>query len=196
MAMAATYFKRFRMEIDLRGLPDEGPLPGEYSLVPWDPLLLREHARVKWECFRTEMDSVVFPCLGDKDGCIQLMRDITQRSQFIPEATWLAVHQSSESRRSSVGIGTIQGMFSGPAVGSIQNLGLVPEHRGQGIGSALLLRALHGFWNVGCERVHLEVTASNTGALRLYQQFGFQRVETLYRIANTVQSEDEAASFR
>ncbi|MFO0067078.1 MAG: GNAT family N-acetyltransferase, partial [Pirellulaceae bacterium] len=61
---------------------------------------------------------------------------------------------------------------------------------------ALLLRALHGFWNVGCERVHLEVTASNTGALRLYQQFGFQRVETLYRIANTVQSEDEAATFR
>jgi hypothetical protein len=46
-AMAITYYKRFRMEIDLAGLPSPGPLPAPFSWVGWDEGLVDRHAEVK-----------------------------------------------------------------------------------------------------------------------------------------------------
>ena len=39
-----SYFKRFRMEIDLNALPEPRPLPPGYSLVSWDAFLADQHA--------------------------------------------------------------------------------------------------------------------------------------------------------
>ena len=53
--------------------------------------------------------------------------------------------------------------------GGVQNLGVVPEYRGLGIGRALLLKALDGFALMGARRAFLEVTASNESAVRMYR---------------------------
>src|SRR5436190_17710089 len=85
-----TYFKRFRMEIDLRDpLPAVGDLPAGYFFVPWDEGLLSMHAEVKFQSFIEEIDTRVFPSLGSRQGCSRLMREIRGKAGFCPEATWL-----------------------------------------------------------------------------------------------------------
>jgi ribosomal protein S18 acetylase RimI-like enzyme len=66
-------------------------------------------------------------------------------------------------------------------IGAIQNLGVVPEYRGYGLGRALVRRALDGFYQAGLRRAYLEVTAENTCAVRLYRAVGFRRAKTLYK---------------
>jgi ribosomal protein S18 acetylase RimI-like enzyme len=65
--------------------------------------------------------------------------------------------------------------------GAIQNLGVTPLHRERGIGSALILQALHGFRRAGLGRVFLEVTATNDTAVRLYRRLGFGFRKTVYK---------------
>jgi ribosomal protein S18 acetylase RimI-like enzyme len=52
-----------------------------------------------------------------------------------------------------------------------------------GIGKALLLHALRGFRDAGCMFANLEVTVQNTAAIRLYERYGFQKVETLFKVS-------------
>jgi ribosomal protein S18 acetylase RimI-like enzyme len=75
----------------------------------------------------------------------------------------------------------VQGLLDGCGFGGIQNLGVVPECRGLGLGRALLLKALDGFASAGAPRAFLEVTASNGPAVRLYRSMGFRASRTLYR---------------
>jgi [ribosomal protein S18]-alanine N-acetyltransferase len=184
--MALTYFKRYRMEVRLDRLPadiDRLSLPEGFELLPWSPTLLQRHAQVKFASFREELDSQVFPCLGELEGCRQLMRDITKRNDFVAEATWLAVRKEPLSEQLSP-CGTIQGLRSAPTEGAIQNLGVHPECRDLGLGGMLLRASLLGFRRAGCRYAHLEVTVQNTAAIRLYQRFGFRTVETLYKMAD------------
>ena len=177
-AMSLTYFKRYRMEIDLtKQIIPPTTMPDCYQLSPWHPDLVELHAEVKYQSFRFELDVNVFRCLGDREGCRRLMRDISRRSNFIPEATWL-LEYSGESPEPC---GTIQGLVDASGVGAIQNLGVTAAHRNLGLGTQLLLAALRGFRERGLERAYLEVTAQNSAAVRLYDRLGFHRVKTVYK---------------
>jgi ribosomal protein S18 acetylase RimI-like enzyme len=186
--MGVVYFKRFRMEYDLRKpLFPQPELPAGYRLLAWDEQLLDAHAETKYRCFRSEMDANVFPCLGDIDGCRRLMAEIVLRGAFVPEATWLLEYRTAGTRRGDR-CGTIQGVADGE-VGSIQNVGVTVEHRGLGLGSALLWHSLAGFKQAGIERVHLEVTSDNTGACRLYERLGFQSTRVVYKASEVAFAE-------
>ena len=65
--------------------------------------------------------------------------------------------------------------------GALQNVGIVAEHRRQGLGRALMLKAMRGFQQLGITRVSLEVTADNQGAVQLYESLGFRLTKTLFR---------------
>ena len=176
--------KRFRMEIDLRYTQVADPvLPDGYHFIPWHSLLLERHARIKWRSFRNDLDGRVFPCLSDQNGCRKLMNEITRQPKFSPLATWLVVFQP-EPEWPADDCGTIQGIERSGGIGSIQNIGVVPEHRGFGLGRALLLRTLSGFDEAGLTKVSLEVTASNHPAVRLYRSLGFDVSRVLYRHSN------------
>ena len=180
-AMGLTYFKRYRMEIDLdRPIFDPPPLPPVYELAVWDPESLETHAEAKYRSFAYEIDANVFPCLGEKDGCLRLMGEISRREGFCPDATWLIQHVENGEVEAC---GTIQGIRDRYGFGAVQNLGITPTHRGLGLGTVLLYKALEGFRRVGLRRSFLEVTAQNSGALRLYQRLGFRRVKTVYKAA-------------
>jgi GNAT superfamily N-acetyltransferase len=172
--MSVEYYKRFRMEIELDRLPGLGELPDGLRFLPWHPTTLTHHASVKYRCFREELDARIFPCLADRNGCLQLMRDISMRRGFVPQATWLIA-------RGTDYLGTVQGVVDRVSVGMIQNLGIVPEARNLGLGTHLLLKSLHGFRSYGLSRGMLEVTADNIGAVRLYRRLGFRRARTLYK---------------
>jgi hypothetical protein len=176
------------MEIELKGdLSAEPYLPPEYRFVAWNPELLATHADTKYQSFRTEIDANVFPCLGDADGCLRLMREIVRKEGFLPAATWLIVWKGDGFRADEY-CGTIQGIRDRAGYGAVQNLGITPEHRGRGLGSSLLLKALQGFYRSGLPRGFLEVTAQNEGAIRLYRRMGFRKARTVYKAVEVAYS--------
>ena len=179
--MAVTYFKRFRMETSLLGRDYYPPtLPAGYQLHTWNDELIERHAQAKYRSFCTEIDSDVFPCLGDGEGCLRLMGEISHRDGFLAGATWL-ISWGEDGDADRDFCGTIQGILDRAGAGAIQNLGVAPEHRGRGLGTFLLMKALEGFQRAGVRRVYLEVTAKNKGAIRLYRRLGFKRVRTVYK---------------
>ena len=190
--MQSTYFKRFRMEIDLAAAAPQRALPPGYRFVPWNEAVVDVHARTKFRAFRDEIDAVVFPCLGDIDGCRRLMREIRNKPGFLPAATWLIARGSSPE--SLQWCGTIQGVGARGSVGMIQNVGVVPGHRGLGLGRSLVERALAGFRMQGLRRVGLEVTVDNARAVRLYQRMGFRRTRTVYKVVETAGAEPALAT--
>jgi ribosomal protein S18 acetylase RimI-like enzyme len=172
--MNVTYFKRFRMEIDLYAAPPAPPLADGYFWVAWDDALLEAHAEVKFHSFHEEIDASVFSSLGDRQGCLNLMHEIRRKPGFLPGATWLVANAAGYW-------GTVQGVCDPAGLGAIQNLGVVPSLRGRGLGTALLLRALEGFRGAGLGRAYLEVTAQNDLAIQLYRRLGFRCRKTLYK---------------
>ncbi len=172
--MAVTYFKRFRMEVDLDGSVVPSMLPPGYQWVAWEDSLLELHAELKYLSFRHELDSVIFPCLGQREGCLRLMQEIRRKPGFLPAATWVITAPEGC-------VATIQGVIEHGPYGSIQNVGVLPAFRGQGLGRALVRQALDGFYQAGLQRAYLEVTSENRGAVRLYRELGFRRSKTLYK---------------
>lgn len=177
--MSITYFKRFRMELDLLDIPPVPPLPEGYSFVPWDPSLVEPHADVKYYSFQEEIDSCVFPSLASRNGCYHLMREISRKAGFVAEATWLVACPAGYCA-------TVQGIRERSGLGAIQNLGVMPLHRGRGLGKGLLVRALHGFRRAGLGRAGLEVTAQNDAAVRLYRSLGFRCRKTVYKAVDII----------
>ena len=179
--MDLTYFKRYRMEIDLLGQDfSDVELPPRYRFLSWDEALLDAFARAKYESFRDEIDANVFPCLGELDGCKRLMDQISHKPGFVPTATWLIVHAGAGSESPEY-CGTVQGLRSQDGLGAIQNVGITPDHRGRGLGTRLLFQALDGFRQAGLSRAYLEVTAQNDGAIRLYRRLGFSTAKTVFK---------------
>ena len=185
--MGLTYFKRFRMEIDLTGrLLTMPALAAGYRLVAWDDSRLEAHAETKYRSFQSEIDANVFPCLGDWAGCHRLMHEIRGKQGFLPGATWLVARGTMD--REPEYCGTIQGIRDYAGLGAIQNLGVTPEHRGHQLGTCLMMKALEGFQRAGIRRAFLGVTAQNHGAIRLYQRIGFAQARTVYKAVEVAYS--------
>jgi ribosomal protein S18 acetylase RimI-like enzyme len=183
-APALRYYKRYQMEVDLRRWrrPPTMARPG-YRLRAWSPELIEEHADVKFVSFRDELDAIVFPCLGELESCQRLMREISERDGFVPEATWLATYAPAGARHSEA-CGTIQAIRVHRSRANIQNIGVTPHHRCAGVGGALICASLSGLLQVGVTKAALEVTAENDVAVRLYRRLGFRIVKTLYKAAD------------
>lgn len=179
----SVFIKRYRMQIELACyLPWIHQPPPQIPLLEWmawHPKQVHQHAQVKWESFRQEMDGNVFPSLANREGCRQLMREISTKSNFVPEATWLACAHESAGKVNPVG--TIQGLRVGALHGAIQNIGVVAPWRGRGVGKELIRRSLQGFYLTGCRFVTLEVTTHNFRAIQLYESVGFKTSETVYK---------------
>lgn len=188
------YFKRYRMEVDLRHPPFaladlDGialRLPIGFHWLPWRDSLGLAHAEVKALSFQDETDAIIFRCLASLGGCRELMTAIRERPGFCPQATWLVATSTMNSSEAATGlagncVATVQGVIDGEGHGGIQNVGVVPEFRGRGLGKALLLRALAGFVKCGAKRAYLEVTARNQSAVRMYRSLGFRCTKTVYR---------------
>ncbi|MCA9240196.1 MAG: GNAT family N-acetyltransferase [Planctomycetales bacterium] len=163
----------------LGGHLSQPALPPGYRFVPWSESHLAAHSEAKYHSFRDEIDAELFSCFQSEEGCERLMRDISLKEGFLPQATWLVEYAAAPHKIEPCG--TIQGMQLSRRVGGIQNIGITPLHRGRGLGRALISAALLGFQQAGLSAVHLEVTASNQAAYELYRKLGFRRAGAIYR---------------
>ena len=152
-----TYIRRFRMDIDLSAARLPQPyLPDGYRWLAWQAPLVNRHASVKYYSFRDEIDSRVFPCLGDFSGCKRLMQEIVRQDTFLADATWL-ITCDAVSFGDLADCGTIQGLSHSRSLGAVQNVGVVPQHRGLGLGRRLCssaARVLRGGTRARLSRSH------------------------------------------
>lgn len=68
--------------------------------------------------------------------------------------------------------------------GHVVSVAVLDEHRGKGIGKALMLEGTNGVLCRKSDEIYLEVRVSNTHAIRMYQRLGFQiksRLRSYYR---------------
>ena len=179
------------MVIDFQSTPlPVARLPEDYHWIGWHSSLTPRHADVKYACFQSERDSDVFPCLGTVAGCHRLMHDIAMHESFLPEATWMIGYRPEvgdcfvDDDFRDIDCATIQGIATSKTTGSIQNVGVLADHRGLGLGRSLVLKSLHGFRSNSLKRVFLEVTAENRPAVDLYKSIGFCVVRTMYKAVN------------
>ncbi|MEX0726507.1 MAG: N-acetyltransferase [Planctomycetaceae bacterium] len=179
--MGMSYFRRYRMEIDLRQRRLADPLlPVGFTWVAWNQSSIERHALAKFESFRYELDSRIFPCLGDLFGCERLMTEIATQSSFLPQATWI-IAQVDYADNPVTDCATIQGLSQSTRHGAVQNVGVIPQCRGLGLGRALVQKSLDGFQQSRMNKVSLEVTADNHAAVGLYHAVGFVIVRSMYR---------------
>lgn len=64
-------------------------------------------------------------------------------------------------------------------IGGIYGLGVLPEHRGEGLGRAILMLAIEKLKEANASKVMLQVEAENANALNLYKSCGFIETSTM-----------------
>lgn len=57
--------------------------------------------------------------------------------------------------------------------GWVYAVGVSPEHRRRGIGTALMRRLEHDLARTGCPKVNLQVRGFNAGAVGFYEKLGY-----------------------
>jgi ribosomal protein S18 acetylase RimI-like enzyme len=174
--MTVPHFKRYRMERPLNRLPELPCVPAGFRLTAWDDRLLDVHADVLFRSFTEDLDGRVFPNLATVAGCRALVRVIRQINGFCQQASGMIAGPDGYA-------GVVEGIIDESGLGAIQNVGVTPDARGRGVGAALLVHALRGFYQAGVRWCHLEVTAENEPAFRLYQRFGFRKTRVTYKPA-------------
>ena len=68
--------------------------------------------------------------------------------------------------------------------GHVVSVAVLEQHRGKGIGKALMLEGINGVLSRKSDEIYLEVRVSNSQAIRMYQRLGFQiksRLRSYYR---------------
>ena len=68
--------------------------------------------------------------------------------------------------------------------GHVVSVAVLPEHRGKGLGKALMLEGINGVMSRKSDEIYLEVRKSNESAIKIYQKLGFQiksKLRTYYR---------------
>jgi [ribosomal protein S18]-alanine N-acetyltransferase len=68
------------------------------------------------------------------------------------------------------------GLAAVGGTGDVQTIGVLPSHRGTGLGARLLGELLAAAAGFSCHEVLLEVRVDNAPAQRLYERFGFTRI--------------------
>ncbi|MGO9340309.1 MAG: GNAT family N-acetyltransferase [Terracidiphilus sp.] len=88
-----------------------------------------------------------------------------------PDAkTWIA-----EDGGRMFGFGLVEWERDGAGVVAyVQTLEVLPDVRGQGVGSELLRRMESSAFDAGAEAIWLHVDEENAGAIRVYERHGFQ----------------------
>ncbi|MBC7474451.1 MAG: GNAT family N-acetyltransferase [Candidatus Sericytochromatia bacterium] len=62
----------------------------------------------------------------------------------------------------------------------VENIAVLPDHRGKGIAKQLLNYMFDTYMNLGVNRFTLEVDISNDAAIKLYESIGFRKYTTIH----------------
>jgi mycothiol synthase len=138
--------------------PLDALLPSGITFATWVPALAGQFYAVYQAAFRER------PGYLDRSQEEWLAWTATDDDDFLPELSLLACHDG-------IPVG-----FITCAEACVIQLGVRPEWRDRGIGSALLNEALRRFRAQGVDHMLLSVNVNNPSAARVYTRLGFERV--------------------
>ncbi len=156
------------MQRDLNAPLPDTPVSPNIKFITWAPALASEFFAVYQAAFRERPG---FPNWSQDEWVDWLG---TEDDDFRPELSLL-------SYRDDVPVG-----FVVCAEGWIVQIGVRPEWRNRGVGSALVSEVLSRFRAAGTDRVLLDVNVNNPGAARMYTRLGFQHIGRRARYARVL----------
>jgi ribosomal protein S18 acetylase RimI-like enzyme len=165
-------FPRLFMELPLARVPGL-PAPGadHLRLEPWAENHQDDSARLIAAAYRGHVDSDINDQYRSPSGARRFLTNIIQYpgcGMFFGPASCIARHPQT---------GALCGISLASLVahdsGHITQICVAPSQRRTGVGYAMLRRSLLALAAHGCRTASLTVTASNTGAIRLYERVGF-----------------------
>ena len=185
MSIEIRYVKRIIMTLDLVHTHAEEPeIKEDFCWIPWHADLIKTHAQLVHAAFRNDLDGRIFPTFRQYVACENLVSATASARSFVPEATWLIgrrLDTESDSKEDAIEYcAAIQCVKKKRGEGEIQNVSVLPDMRRQGLGRALVLKALEAFRNLGAQSVALEATAENAVAIRMYSSLGFLPTKYFY----------------
>ncbi|MBM7503868.1 GNAT family N-acetyltransferase [Agromyces aurantiacus] len=150
------------------------PLPAGVRIQPWSE---------RWsESARLARNAAFADHWGSQSTDAESWRLMTAETAFAPSLSFLAVAPDAEADGGERVVAFVVALrneedWEGQGFTSayVRLVGVVREHRGQGLAQALLARHLVAAAEAGLERSTLDVDAENpTGALRLYAGMGYE----------------------
>lgn len=174
LAKFAQIYPRVFMVADLDDTPDMPPAnTAPYSISPWDTERQDNAAILIANAYRNHVDSSINDQYRSYAGARRFLNNIVNYpgcGAFQQDSSFLALNSDSEVA------GLILGSLVAPECGHITQVCVGPETQGKRVGYELVRRSMRSFAEMGCAKTSLTVTASNTNAIRLYQNTGFRAV--------------------
>jgi ribosomal protein S18 acetylase RimI-like enzyme len=172
-----TYWRNF-MTADLE---DISTLPhmaqsDRFTFETFSEFRQEEAARVIASAYEGHVDARINDQYQSVNGARHFLLNIVQYpgcGTFFQPASWLAYHNRLQRACGVCLCSTVA-----PDIGHITQICVLPELQGQQVGYELLRRALTSLADRGCRAATLTVTASNTGAVQLYERMGFRILRT------------------
>jgi ribosomal protein S18 acetylase RimI-like enzyme len=160
---------------ETRAVPSR-PMPETFELRRWSEQDYQGAAAAITAAYRGHIDSMINDQYRTVAGSLRFLNNIVRFpgcGQFDGDSSFVAF-----DRRTRATAGLILCSRVKDDVGHITQVCVLPEHRGKGIGEALLAANMEDVKRRGFKMLSLTVTEANSGAVELYQRLGYsvQRV--------------------
>jgi ribosomal protein S18 acetylase RimI-like enzyme len=155
---------------DVQQLPPAAAAPS-VQIGLWNEHRQDEAAVLIASAYQGHIDSQINDQYRSYAGARRFLLNIVQYpgcGKFYPGGSFIAEDSSGRI------CGIVLSSHVADDVGHVTQICIAPEWKGRGIGYELMRAALLAMSNDRCERASLTVTASNTGAIQLYQRMGFR----------------------
>ena len=164
----------------LASLADAGRLPerGARGLLyeNWSPRWMEASSGLIADVYRDHVDSRINDQYRSPAGARRFLHNIVHFpgcGQFRQEASYLALEAATGSLA-----GICLATRVAPDTGHITQVCVARRWQGFGVGYEMMRRSLVSLLYDGCREVSLTVTASNAGAVSLYERMGFSTLRT------------------
>lgn len=152
------------------------PLSPGMRIDPWKDRALDSAARLIQLAYADHVDSQINDQYRTEAGSLKFLRNIVLLpgcGQFLPEASFLVRLATGDNP-----VGMVLTSTVAEGVGHTTQVCVMPGHQHRGIGRLLMERSIEALRQRNYESLSLTVTASNRGAVELYERLGFRTVKT------------------
>ena len=170
LAAFSQVYPRIFMLADLseaRSLPQSR---SNINVIPWDERRQDEAAQLITAAYQGHVDSQINDQYRSFAGAKRFLLNIVQYpgcGKFFPGGSYMAEDAAHLC-------GLILSSHVADDVGHVTQVCVSPDWKGRGVGYELVRSAMVAMTDAGCDHVSLTVTASNVGAIQLYQRLGFR----------------------
>ncbi len=168
-------FRRLFLSLKLEGgncVPMATRTLTDISIRRWTEADYQPAACIITEAYRAHIDSEINDQYRTNAGSLRFLNNIVRFpgcGVFDAEASFVAVHAPTDSL-----IGLILCSRVRDDVGHVTQVCLLPEHRGEGIGEALMAASSNALRRRRFNLLTLTVTEANHRAVDLYRKMGFE----------------------